>query len=136
MGNTTDFLKKMLNPFPTEGFDTNLNLPTEALDLRKYQNKQLIRHAGRNLLGWGGALFAVRMAMGQADKLKQHKSDDKLKSHINARYPVVSLDPHTDDAGEEAAEREVGLEKMSASFSPIGKLEASKELCRDDGKKR
>jgi len=121
MGRTSDLLKNMLNPFPSEGFNTDINLPTEELALRKYQTKQLVRHAGKNLLGWGGTFMALRMAVGQIDKSRQKKSDKKISSYLNARQPIISLDPNVEDEDQKKTKREMGVEKIAAEYgtSPL-----------------
>ncbi len=107
-----EFLKKMLNPFPSEGFEDK-NISGDQSELNKYKNKQLVRQAGRNLLGWGGTFFALRMLLGERDKLRNKQGDKKIRSYLNARYPIVSFDPSLKDNKIEALQREIGVDKTA-----------------------
>jgi hypothetical protein len=110
-------LKKVLqwySPLPSEGIRETINRKSDDPELEAFKNRMMLRHSGKNLVAWGTTLFAMKLLLDQAGKFKKKKSDKELRKYINAKYPIVSLDPNLDDTLDEKAEREIGLEKMSS----------------------
>lgn len=125
-----------LSPIDFSGIPKSKTIQDDPV-LKRYTNRKLIEHAGKNLIGWLGVGFAVRMLL-QAPKAGANKKLQKrLNRYINARNPIISVDPSLKDTEEEKEEREIGLNKESSTSESIKKSGAElmrlfKALGRED----
>ena len=74
----------------------------------------VLQHSGRIAMGWGLLLYMIRQGALKAQAAEQTRTDDKLQSYVNARYPVLSLDPSLRDAKTEKKRRGAGVPEFDA----------------------
>ena len=99
----------ILNPIPP--------VPTEYLNTAQ-STKFMLDHSLKAGLGWAGIAAGVKLLSAYKDSLGQGKDTQRLRSYINARYPVVSIDPNVGDTEEENKERNLGVTPVQTMIEP------------------
>jgi hypothetical protein len=108
-------LNTAVNPFSDDILDPGFSIGGD-----RELAKQVAR-AGALLATYGTGAFAARTMFNKMNKGPERKRRAQLKSYLNARYPIISLDPSVGDTSEEEEARELGLDKAAFSIPGFGK---------------
>jgi len=110
----SQYANLFFNPF---GHD---NLPTTHNDT---PTSKMVKHGLGLAVGYGGVGLLARYLVHMKNKAQATTSDEKMKSYIAAKNPILSIDPSTRDYKREAKEKEIGVQDVKEE----GILEKSAE---------
>lgn len=103
-GNLGAYGKSVFNTFFNPFEDKDILVPGDATPMSKS-----LYHAAMLGLGYGGAAYALRKILAHKDKMEGQTLTDKMESSLNARNPVLSIDPDLADSYEEEKLRRKGV---------------------------
>lgn len=116
-----------LNPFalPDEILHAGGDVSSGAPEQRQAaKDKAALSHAATLAIGLGSLTFATKRLLDKQRRAKgkgplgSPESDEYLQALLNARQPIISLDPNLDDAEEERKVRAIGAVPASAAPAP------------------
>jgi hypothetical protein len=100
-------LNTMLNPLSDDILDPGFSIGGDREMARQ------VARAGALMATYGLGAYGVKSLLNSSQKTEDAKRRARLKAHLNARYPIISLDSSTRDVRTEEKERERGLSKAA-----------------------
>jgi hypothetical protein len=103
--NAQQYLNLLFNPFETE------NIPKSPGDTKL---TTALKHGAGLTVGYGGLAMVLRYLKDLKERSEVTTDTEKMRSYIEAKNPILSLDGSTRDAKRERKEKDIGVQEVTS----------------------